>query len=425
MGCESCGFENSAGAKFCAECGSGLARRCPSCEAEVAAAAKFCDQCGSSLTLDSPAPAVVSRSDAVRKTVTVMFCDLVGSTAFGERVDAESARASMGRYHALARTVIESHGGTVAKFIGDGVMALFGVPEVSEDDAVRAVASGTELQREFEAIRASIAERHGVEVGLRVGINTGEIVVDEADDDVVGDAINTAARIEAACTPGEVLVGEETWRLTRSILGYEVLGEVRVKGKDDPVATFQVADAGDALEDDATPFVGRDEQLAALEATFAAAVAERRLRLATVIGFPGVGKTRLAAELQRRLATEATFLTLRCDRAGSGTWGPIRDLLLGLTRLDVDATADAKRDALRSLLDPNLPDVERLVELLGSFVGAGEARSTEESFFAIRRVLEALGAASQRSWWWTTFSGPSLFFWTCWSTSQNGSTTPR
>ncbi len=129
----------------------------------------------------------------------MLFCDLVGSTAFAESVDTESAREAMSRYHSMAKSVIEANGGTVAKFIGDGVMALFGVPEVAEDDAERAVAAGAALQHGFEAVRDHIAKRYGVEVGLRVGINTGEVVIADADADLVGDVLNTAARLEAAC----------------------------------------------------------------------------------------------------------------------------------------------------------------------------------------------------------------------------------
>ncbi len=155
--------------------------------------------------------------DAVRKTVTVLFCDLVGSTSFGERVDAESAREAMATYHSMVQEAIERSGGTLAKFIGDGAMALFGVPEIAEDDADRAVAAGLALQQGFEPIRVRVAARHRIELGLRVGINTGEVVMADGDADLVGDPINTAARLEAACPPGDVLVGEETWRLTRCV----------------------------------------------------------------------------------------------------------------------------------------------------------------------------------------------------------------
>ena len=200
--------------------------------------------------------------------MTVLFCDLVGSTSFGEQVDPETARETMARYHEMARQAIEGNGGTLAKFIGDGVMALFGVPEVGEDDALRAVRTGVELQHRFAPLGDRITQRHGVEVGLRVGINTGELVVADDDDDIVGDAVNTAARLESECVPGRVLVGEDTWRLTRSAVQYEVLGEVSVKGKQDPIATFQVVDETNADDEMLTPFVGRDREVEALRAEF-------------------------------------------------------------------------------------------------------------------------------------------------------------
>ena len=175
----------------------------------------FCDNCGTPLAATTSGAETAHTADAaVRKTVTALFCDLVGSTAFGEKVDAESAREAMGRYHEMAKSVIEANGGTVAKFIGDGVMALFGVPEVAEDDAERAVRTGLALQTGFDAIAAHIADRYRVDVALRVGINTGEVVIAEDDNDIVGDALNTAARLEAACPPANG-VASDPLRSTR------------------------------------------------------------------------------------------------------------------------------------------------------------------------------------------------------------------
>jgi class 3 adenylate cyclase/ketosteroid isomerase-like protein len=351
----------------------------------LSASARFCDQCGTPVA--APAPAA---DTATRKVVTVLFADLVGSTSFGERVDAESAREAMADYHAMARDAIEAAGGSVTKFIGDGVMALFGVPETAEDDADRAVAAGLTLQRGFVPIRDRVGRRHDVELGLRVGINTGEIVLADGDADLVGDAINVAARLEAACTPGEVLVGEETWRLTRSRVEYEVLGEVDVKGRDEAVATFRVL--ADAVEDDeqATPFVGRVEELARLRAVFDEAVGSEVARLATVIGAPGVGKTRIAREFCDSVADTATVAVLRCERAGTATFAPVADLLRTVTTIDDEADADQVRAALQELV-ADLDDGDRVADLLASFLGAAPARSTEEAFLAVRRLVEAAG----------------------------------
>ncbi len=217
--------------------------------------------------------------------MTALFADLVGSTSFAERVDPEAVRSSLAPYFAMLQSTIDDHAGSVVKFLGDGVLALFGVPEVAEDDALRAVAAGVELQRRFRSFADDIRERHGVELGLRVGINTGELVIGADDADLVGDVLNTASRLEAACEPGRVLVGEDTWRLTRSNATYEVLGEVRVKGKADAVATFQVVERDDQSahdsSDDVTVFVGRSAELDVLGRVFDEAVATSSARLAT------------------------------------------------------------------------------------------------------------------------------------------------
>ncbi len=326
----------------------------------------------------------------MRKTVTVLFCDLVGSTALGERVDAESARDVMGRYRAMAQQVIEGHGGHVAKFIGDGVMALFGVPDVAVDDAERAVATGLGLQRGFLPLGELISDRYGVEVGLRVGVNTGELVIADADADIVGDVVNTAARLEGACTPGQVLVGEGTWRLSRSAIRYEPFGHLELHGKADAVATFRAVDEALAIDESTTPFVGRDAELSRLEQVYRDAVVERSVRLATVIGAPGVGKTRLSQELRRSIADEAMIVDLRCERAGSATFTPVADLLRVVAGIDDSTDTGDTISGIRDLLS-HLDDADRVAALLGGFVGAAPMRSTEEVFFAVRRLVEALG----------------------------------
>ncbi len=380
---------NREGAKFCAQCATPLPIACASCGTELDPGARFCDQCGSGV--DQSTHAVDS---ATRKVVTILFADLAGSTSFGERVDAESAREAMAGYHAMAQEAIDAAGGTVAKFIGDGVMALFGVPDTAEDDAERAVAAGLALQHGFGPIRDRIELRHGAELGLRVGINTGEIVLADGDADLVGDAINTAARLEAACTPGDVLVGEDTWRLTRSHVRYEVLGAVEVRGKHEPVATYRVVDeaVGEAVGDDdqATPFVGRADELAQLHAVFDEATSRGVARLVTVIGTPGVGKTRISRQFCESLGDSVTVAVLRCERAGTATFAPIADLLRSITSIDDESDPTQVTVALRQLV-AGLADADRVAELLASFIGAAPVRSTEEAFLAVRRLVEAVG----------------------------------
>ena len=228
----------------------------------------------------------------------------------------------------------------------------------------------------------SVRDQHGVELGMRVGINTGELVTGDGDADLVGDVLNTAARLEAACQPGRVMVGEDTWRLTRSAVSYEVLGEVRVKGKSDALATFQVVDDDRGAVEDTTPFVGRRDELRALRAAFDDTRSSATAKLVTVIGAPGVGKTRLAAEL--RLGVDARSFDLRFERRGSTTFTPIVELLRELT-----GSGSAEDIAL---LVADHVEASRLAGVLASFLGHGEVRSTEESFWAVRRLLEHLAA---------------------------------
>ena len=321
--------------------------------------------------------------------MTVLFADLVGSVPFGERVDAESVRDTLAEYHAMARRVIEEQGGVLAKFIGDGVMALYGVPETSEDDAGRAVATGLALQSEFSSLAGQVEQRYGVELALRVGVNTGEVVIGAGDDDLVGDAVNTAARLESACRPGEVLVGESTWRLTRTSVTYDPLGEIDVKGKAEPVATYQVVSTVALNEEAPTPFVGRNTELSRIRSVFDEAVSGRDARLVTVIGSPGVGKTRLMQEFSSSFSEAVAVLEIRCRRSGRSTFAPITDLLRTTAGIAVGDSTEAVRSAIRELVD-DLEDADRVAELLTRFFDAGLLLSTEEAFFAVRRLTEAI-----------------------------------
>jgi class 3 adenylate cyclase/tetratricopeptide (TPR) repeat protein len=355
--------------------------------------------CGTALTGGAPATASATAAPAaapaaVRKTVTVLFADLGGSTGFGERKDAEIARQVLARYHALLQETIDAHGGTVAKFMGDGMMATWGIPEISEDDARRAVAAGADLQVRFEKLARDIEDRHGELLSLRVGINTGEVVIGEGDADIIGDALNVAARLEKACRPGHVLVGEETWRLTRGDFGYEALGEVTVAGRAQPVATYEVAAEAEAEQEVAAPFVGRDAEMQRLVGVFDDARQSTTARLTTVLGSPGVGKTRLSRELCARLAEHgnAQSVELRCDRAGEATFAPVAQLIRDASGLTDDLDADAARAAIGALLTEDESDHTRVVDVLAGLVGVGPARSVEETFWGVRRLVEATAA---------------------------------
>ena len=256
---------------------------CASCGQENPAGQRFCGACGAVL--------IAEPSADVRKTVTVVFCDLVGSTALGERTDPEVLRDVMARYHAELRAILERHGGTVEKFVGDAAMAVFGLPQVHEDDALRAVRAAVEMRDAVATL--------GLEV--RIGVNTGEVVAGTGETLATGDAVNVAARLEQAAEAGEVLIGSVTERLVRDAVRTEAVEPLVLKGKQEPVVAFRVLGLVDEVPAftrpiDA-PFVGRRDELAELERALALAVETRTPQLATIVGAPGIGKSRLAREL--------------------------------------------------------------------------------------------------------------------------------
>src|SRR5438067_1718248 len=239
MRCLACGEDNRDDARFCAACGVRIAARCATCERELLPGARFCDGCGAPVV--ASADATETSGEQTRKTLTIVFADLQGSTGLQERMDPESVRALMDRYYAAMREAVEAHGGKVVKFVGDGAMAVFGVPEVAEDDALRAVRAAVDMQTAFEPL----AGEH--DLALRVGVNTGEVVVDADDADVVGDAVNVAARLEGAAGPGEVVVGEDTWRLTRHAARFQAPTALALKGRAEAVAAHRLV----ALDEEA------------------------------------------------------------------------------------------------------------------------------------------------------------------------------
>ena len=263
--------------------------------------------------------------------VTVLFADVTGSTALGEQLDPEAFRRVIARYFELARGAVERHGGTVEKFIGDAVMAVFGVPTVHEDDALRAVRAATELRTALETLNVELERDYGVSLRLRTGVNTGEVVTGTEERLATGDAVNVAARLEQAAEPGEILIGEQTRRLAVDAIDVDPVEPLTLKGKAEPVPAYRLL----RVREDApafhrrldAPLVGRREELAALRAAFDGAVAARDCRLATVIGPPGIGKSRLARELAAMLAGEATVLPGRCLPYGEGiTYWPLLEI---------------------------------------------------------------------------------------------------
>ena len=325
---------------------------CPSCGREIVGDFAFCPHCGAPLA--APAP-----PREQRKTVTVLFCDVTGSTRLGESVDPEAVRALLARYFEQMKTIVERHGGTVEKFIGDAVMAVFGVPVVHEDDALRAVRAAAEM-------REALPE-HGLQA--RIGVNTGEVVTGTEERLATGDAVNIAARLEQAAQPGEVLLGAETLRLVRGLIEAEPMERLELKGKAEPVSAYRLRAVRAAAERRLdTPMVGRETELRRLGDAFVQAVRDRSCQLFTVLGTAGVGKSRLAAEFMQTL-TDARVVRGRCLSYGEGiTYWPVAEVAQQLDALPADEGAAA---AIRSLL------------------GESEAAtSAEEIAWAFRKLLE-------------------------------------
>jgi class 3 adenylate cyclase/tetratricopeptide (TPR) repeat protein len=284
-----------------------------------------------------------------RKVVTVLFCDLVGSTQLGESTDPEALRARMRRYFADIRATIERHGGTVEKFIGDAVMAVFGVPVAQEDDALRAVRTAAEIR---DAVTA-----HGFEA--RIGVNTGEVVAGGEDETLaVGDAVNVAARLEQTARPGEILIGAETRQLVRDAVRVEAVEPLDLKGKSEPAAAFrllEVTDAEPVARRLDAPMVGRERERQRLRRDFEDAVADGACRLFTLLGAAGVGKSRLVADFLEDVGETADVLRGRCLHYGEGiTYWPLVELLgtAGIPPETVIASSpEETRVAFRRLLE--------------------------------------------------------------------------
>jgi class 3 adenylate cyclase/tetratricopeptide (TPR) repeat protein len=333
---------------------------CRQCGAENREGARFCDSCAAALT----APAAAREQ---RKTVTVLFCDVTGSTELGERLDPEALRALLARYFESMKTIVERHGGTVEKFIGDAVMAVFGVPVLHEDDALRALRAAVEMREAFPKL--------GVQG--RIGVTTGEVVTGTEERLATGDAVNVAARLEQAAQPGEILIVEETYRLTREAAEVEPLESRELKGKAEPVDVYRLlsveGEAGFTRHADA-PMVGREREQRQLLSVWERVVSESACQLFTILGPAGVGKSRLAAEFLASL--EGTLIVrARCLSYGEGiTYWPVVEIVKQLPEAEAEPVA---AETMRALLGD-----QQLVS------------SSEEIAWAFRKQLE--GVASER-----------------------------
>ena len=335
---------------------------------------------------EAPRKRVPASEPDRRKTVTILFADLVDSTELGARLDPEVLRRVLDRYFELARAAIERHGGAVEKFIGDAVMAVFGIPTVHEDDALRAVRAASELREALAEPTEELTGPHGIPLQVRVGVNTGEVLVRAADSGesfATGAAVNVAARLEEAALPGEILIGEATHRLVQHAVESEPVDPLDLGGALGRASVFRVGGVGEAARPlGRAALVGRDDELALLQSAFAGVQAERRSRVVTVLGEAGVGKSRLA----REFAASVGELPLvgRCVSYGEGA------TFLPLAQIVRKAVPERPRAAILALLegdDQASLVAERVTHLTEPADGAA---STGEVFWAVRRFLEAL-----------------------------------
>ena len=320
----------------------------------------------------------------VRKTVTLVFCDVEDSTPLGEQLDPEALRGVWTRYHDTARAVLERHGGTIEKFVGDAVLGVFGIPVVHEDDALRAVRAAVELRGELARLNDELEAAFGIRIGVRTGVHTGEVYAgDPAQGDpfATGDAVNVAQRLEATATAGEILVGDATIRLVRDAVTVEPVPALALKGKSEPVDAWRLLDvepdaAGVARRMD-SPLVGRAVELDALLAELERVVSDRACRIVTIVGEPGVGKSRLAAELIASGGDDVLSLEGKCLPYGSGiTYWPLVEMV---RRLDLAEVLAGE------------PDGETVHARILEAVGRAEQRSrSDELYWAVRRLFETL-----------------------------------
>jgi len=370
VNCASCGRTNRANARFCGGCGASLAPRCPACGAASEPDSRFCDACGAALA------AGAADDGVARKVVTILFADLIGSTALHERLDPESVSRLMEGYHRAVRAPVEAHGGSVVQLLGDGVMCAFGVPRAAEDDALRAVRAAVDVQRAFREFAREQGDRVGA-LGLRVALNTGEVVVSDDYAAGIGDPLNVAARLQQEARDGDILLGEATQRLVAGQVTLARVASFALKGRTEPVTAYRVVSLERPAGAPAIAFVGREDELRRLGAVFEAAVGAPATRLAVLLGSPGLGKSRLLAEFAQRLGERATVLGAACNAAGGATFAPL---------------ADALRAALEEAVLPDEAERARIAGGIGALL-AGTPAPPEETFYVVRRLVAALASA--------------------------------
>lgn len=405
MDCSSCGGSNVEGQRFCNHCGTPLVAACPNCAAENQPGSRFCGSCGT--TLDGVAvTGAPARPSAERRFISALFADLVGFTSMTEGSDAEDIRSMLTVYFERARAVIERFGGEVDKFIGDAITAFWGTTVTNEDDAERAVRAGLELVDVVDSLGAEL----GLDLALRVGVLSGETAVGGGGNQhglVIGDIVNTAARIQSAAEPGTVYVGESTRQLTAGALSYRDAGSIEAKGKSDPVPVWRaeavVGQRGgvgrwDTLE---PPFVGREDELRFLKDQLHATSRDGSARLVSIVGEPGIGKSRIAWELLKYLDGVTEVFKWHQGRSpayGEGvTFWALAEMVRLRAGIGDDDESPAARIRLRTAVAEIVPDPDEQAWLepkLAGLIGLEEAGQVTrgELFSAIRTFFQRIAA---------------------------------
>jgi class 3 adenylate cyclase/tetratricopeptide (TPR) repeat protein len=401
--CPACSTENKPGRKFCSRCGAALARACPTCGAANEPDDGFCGECGT--PLDAQAAPVREPPASERRLVSVLFADLVGFTPLSESRDAEEVRELLSRYFDVCRRIVTLYGGTVEKFIGDAVMAVWGTPTATEDDAERAVRAALDLVAAVSALGQEVGAE---ELRARAGVLTGEAAVTigaEGEGMVAGDLVNTASRVQSVARPGAVYVGEATRRATEQTIVYEDAGSFELKGKEGLTPLWAARRVVSGLRGSLkshgleAPFVGRDRELRQIKDLFHTSADERKAHLLSITGIAGIGKSRLAWEFYKYfdgIAETIYWHRGRCLPYGDGvTYWALADMVRMRCRIAEDEDAETGREKLRSTLNEHILDAEerKFVEpRLGHLLGFVEfdARDRQDLFAAWRVFFERL-----------------------------------
>jgi class 3 adenylate cyclase/tetratricopeptide (TPR) repeat protein len=405
--CPNCRTDNPAGGKFCLECGNPLARTCPVCGGALADVAKFCGQCGAPVLGEIKPSAAATSSPSTphpaseRRLVSILFADLVGFTTLSESRDPEEVRELLTRYFDSCSRIVALYGGVVEKFIGDAVMAIWGAPTAQEDDAERAVRAALDLT---DAVAALGDELGAPELQARAGVLTGEssVALDAGGQGmVVGDSVNTASRIQSAATPGSVLVGEATRRAAEAAIAFEDAGTFELKGKSQRVRLWRalrvVAGRGGAMKSERleAPFVGRDRELRLVKDLFHASAGEGKAHLVSIVGFAGIGKSRLAWEFFKYIDGLKELYRWhrgRCLAYGEGvTYWALAEMVRARAEIVESEEASSAAAKLRAALELHItdPDERRWIEpRLAHLIGLEERAAWEkEDLFAGWRLL--------------------------------------